>query len=156
MKNTNLDCSLASNSLPINYYITIYVCQLQHLPKRNYVFSHTWLEAFQWLDFYKHIVVFVCVHVSHSVVSDFLPFSGLCPTRLLCPWNSQGKNEYWSGYPFPFPGDFPNPRIKPRSPTLQTVSFTIWATREAWMYWEDPEGWDGEGGRRGDRDGEHM
>ena len=22
--------------------------------------------------------------------------------------------------------------------------------------WEDPEGWDGEGGRSGDRDGEHM
>ena len=22
--------------------------------------------------------------------------------------------------------------------------------------WEDPEGWDGEGGGRGDRDGEHM
>ena len=122
MKNTNLDCSLVSNSLPINYYIIIYVCQLQHLPKTNYVFSHTWLEAFQWLDFYKHIVAFVCVPVSHSVVFDFLPFSGLCPTRLHCPWNSQGKNEYWSGYPFPSPGDFPNPRIKPRSPTLQTVS----------------------------------
>ena len=24
------------------------------------------------------------------------------------------------------------------------------------MHWEDPEGWDGEGGKRGDRDGEHM
>ena len=24
------------------------------------------------------------------------------------------------------------------------------------VHWEDPEGWDGEGGGRGDRDGEHM
>ena len=24
------------------------------------------------------------------------------------------------------------------------------------VHWEDPEGWDGEGGRRGDQDGEHM
>ena len=24
------------------------------------------------------------------------------------------------------------------------------------MHWEDPEGWDEEGGGRGDRDGEHM
>ena len=24
------------------------------------------------------------------------------------------------------------------------------------VFWEDPEGWDGEGGGRGDRDGEHM
>ena len=30
--------------------------------------------------------------------------------------------EYWSGYPFPSPGDLPNPRIKPRSPTLQADS----------------------------------
>ena len=24
------------------------------------------------------------------------------------------------------------------------------------VHWEDPEGWDGEGGGRGDRDGEHL
>ena len=24
------------------------------------------------------------------------------------------------------------------------------------VHWEDPEGWDREGGRRGDQDGEHM
>ena len=24
------------------------------------------------------------------------------------------------------------------------------------VHWEDPEGWDGEGGGRGDLDGEHM
>ena len=24
------------------------------------------------------------------------------------------------------------------------------------VHWEDPEGWDGEGGGRGDRDGEHT
>ena len=24
------------------------------------------------------------------------------------------------------------------------------------MHWDDPEGWDGEGGRRGVQDGEHM
>ena len=29
------------------------------------------------------------------------------------------KQEYWSGLPFPPPGDLPNPGIKPRSPTLQ-------------------------------------
>ena len=27
--------------------------------------------------------------------------------------------EYWSGQPFPSPGDLPNPGIEPRSPTLQ-------------------------------------
>ena len=29
------------------------------------------------------------------------------------------KPEYWSGWPFPFPGDLPNPEIEPRSPALQ-------------------------------------
>ena len=28
------------------------------------------------------------------------------------------RQEYWSGLPFPSPGDLPNPGIEPRSPTL--------------------------------------
>ena len=30
------------------------------------------------------------------------------------------SQEYWSGLPFPSPGDLPNPGIEPRSPALQT------------------------------------
>ena len=29
------------------------------------------------------------------------------------------RQEYWSGMPFPFPGDLPNPGIKPGPPVLQ-------------------------------------
>ena len=29
------------------------------------------------------------------------------------------KQEYWSGLPFPSPGDLPDPGIEPRSPSLQ-------------------------------------
>ena len=32
------------------------------------------------------------------------------------------RQEYWSGLPFPSPGDLPNPGIKPGSPSLQAVS----------------------------------
>ena len=32
------------------------------------------------------------------------------------------RPEYWSGQPFPSPGDLPNPEIEPRSPTLQAGS----------------------------------
>ena len=39
------------------------------------------------------------------------------------PWIMQSmkfsRPEYWSGWPFPSPGDLPNPEIEPRSPTLQ-------------------------------------
>ena len=30
------------------------------------------------------------------------------------------RQEYWSGLPFPSPGDLFDPGIEPRSPTLQT------------------------------------
>jgi len=32
------------------------------------------------------------------------------------------RQEYWSGLPFPPPGDLPDPGIKPRSPALQADS----------------------------------
>ena len=50
-----------------------------------------------------------------------------CPT-LTAPWTvayqaplSMGfsRQEYWSGLPFPSPGDLPNPGIEPGSPALQ-------------------------------------
>ena len=40
------------------------------------------------------------------------------------------RQEYWSGLPFPSPGNLPNPGIKPRSPAFQTDAllspFPIW------------------------------
>ena len=48
----------------------------------------------------------------------------LCPT--LQPMQLQSmefsKPEYWSGQPFPSPGDLPNPGMEPRSTTLQVDS----------------------------------
>ena len=32
------------------------------------------------------------------------------------------RQDYWSGLPVPSPGDLPNPRIEPGSPTLQADS----------------------------------
>ena len=53
---------------------------------------------------------------SHSAVSDFLQ-----PHGLYNPWNSTGQNT-GVGKPFPYPGDLPNPGIKPKSPALQVDS----------------------------------
>ena len=44
------------------------------------------------------------------------------------------RHEYWSGLPFPPPGDLPNPEIKPTSftsPALAGGFFTTSATWEA-------------------------
>ena len=41
------------------------------------------------------------------------------------------RQEYWSGLPFPSPGDLPDPGIEPRSPALQADALTSepkWAT----------------------------
>ena len=34
------------------------------------------------------------------------------------------RQEYWSGLPFPSPGDLPNPGIEPRSPAFQADALT--------------------------------
>ena len=57
----------------------------------------------------------------------------LYPTLLRPPWSialqvplSMGspRQEYWSGLPFPPPGDFPDPGIEPTSPALAGRFFT--------------------------------
>ena len=34
------------------------------------------------------------------------------------------RQEYWSGLPFPSPGELPNPGIEPRSPALHVDALT--------------------------------
>ena len=35
------------------------------------------------------------------------------------------RQEYWSGLPFPSPGDIPDPGIKPRAPKLQADAYPL-------------------------------
>ena len=61
-----------------------------------------------------------CVCVSHSVVSDSAtPWTAACQAPLSMGFSGQ---EYWSGLPFPPPGDLPYRGIKPGSPALQADS----------------------------------
>ena len=54
----------------------------------------------------------------------------LCPTlamlwtvaRQAPPSMGFSRQGYWSGLPFPSPGDLPDPGIEPRSPALQAGS----------------------------------
>ena len=43
---------------------------------------------------------------------------------LYSPWEFS-RPDYWSGWPFPSPGDLPNPGIEPRSHTLQADSLPV-------------------------------
>ena len=35
------------------------------------------------------------------------------------------RQEYWSGWPFPSPGDLPNPEIEPRSPHCRQILYYL-------------------------------
>ena len=71
------------------------------------------------------------VYVSHSVVSDSVtPWTVACQAPLSMEFSRQ---EYWSGQPFPTPGDLPDPGIKPMSaasPTLAGRFFTLMPPRK--------------------------
>ena len=71
------------------------------------------------------------VSASFSLLLSEPPGSG--PLKDQHPWTvahqaplSMGfsRQEYWSGLPFPSPGDLPNPGIEPRSPALQAGALT--------------------------------
>ena len=57
--------------------------------------------------------------VSHSVVSTSLWPHGRYVAHQGPPSMEFSRQEYWSGLPFPSPGDLPDPGIKPGSPALQ-------------------------------------
>ena len=60
----------------------------------------------------------------------------LQPARLLCPWDSPGKD--WSGFPCSPPGSLPNPGIKPTSPMSPALAGWFFTTSATW---EVPKAW---------------
>ena len=85
------------------------------------------------------LIIYTCVCVKWSEVAQSCPtlcdpvdcsppgssIHRILQARIL-EWVSMGfsRQEYWSGLPFPFQGDLPNPGIEPRSPTLQGDALT--------------------------------
>ena len=67
----------------------------------------------------------MCVCVSCSVVSDSLPPHGLYIARQAPLSMGSSRQEYWSGLPFPSPGDLPDPGIESGSLTLQADSIIV-------------------------------
>ena len=55
--------------------------------------------------------------IAQSCTAFFDPTD--CSLRVMPLSVALSRQEYWSGWPFPSPGDPPNLGIKPRSPELQ-------------------------------------
>ena len=89
------------------------------------------------------VILCVCVGcerggLASAGISKWSEVAQLCPT--LCnsmdsslhqssPSMGFSRQEYWSGLPFPSPGNLPDPGIEPVSHTVGRCS-TVWATRE--------------------------
>ena len=67
------------------------------------------------------VIGYLCVvSVSRSVMSNSAtPWTVVRQAPLSMEFSRQ---EYWSGLPFPSPGNLPNPEIEPGSPALQADS----------------------------------
>ena len=59
-----------------------------------------------------------------SVMSDYLQPYGLQPARLLCSWDSPGKNTGVGCHSL-LQGNLPDPEIKPGFPALQADSLPL-------------------------------
>ena len=99
----------------------------------------TWVQSLGWEDpleqgkaTHSSIVAWkiwwTIVHgiaKSQTQLSDF-HFHFFYILLFATPWTIHSmeffRPENWNGSPFPFPGDLPNPGIKPRSPTWQADS----------------------------------
>ena len=115
------------------------ICEVFH------IFFHNWKKKYTYqcrVSFvFTSILLCMCMHKVTSVMSDSLWPYGLYPTRLLCPWDSLGKNT-GVGCPALLQGIFP---IQGSNPSLlcllhwQAGSFTTGAT------WEDADCFRGPG-----------
>ena len=65
------------------------------------------------------MVVVVGGLVAKSCPTLETPWTVACQTPLSMGFSRQ---EYWSGLPFPSPGDLPDPGIEPGAPALQADS----------------------------------
>ena len=83
-----------------------------------FLLSVSWSETVYFLPPRSSHRIKIYWKWSRSVVSDSATPWTIAYQALLSMGFS--RQEYWSGLPFPSPGDLPNPGIEPGSPALQT------------------------------------
>ena len=59
------------------------------------------------------------------------PWTAVCQAP---PSTGFSRQEYWSGLPFPSPGDLPHPGMEPTSPALAGRSLCHWAPGKPMLY----------------------
>ena len=102
--------------------------------KRKYLMCTVYEEIYELseINSWKHIMILLShIYIRLKTYKDYnigLKWSRSVVSNSATPWTvayqaplSMGfsRQEYWSGLPFPSPGDLPNPAVKARSPALQ-------------------------------------
>ena len=77
---------------------------------------HDWANELKWTESQVVVELLCCIQIFATpwTVAHQAPLPMGFP-----------RQEYWSGLPFPFPGDLPDPRIKRSSPVLQEDSLLL-------------------------------
>ena len=85
----------------------------------------------------SHVVLYGGGLVAKLCLTLMTPWTVTCQAPLSLGFSRQ---EYWSGLPFPSPGDLPNPGIESRSPALQADSLltklvVLYSLTQTSMHW---------------------
>ena len=111
-----------SASIPISYYRAESLQQKTVVGKKDHlVFCLTEFSQFKQTSYWSntrtidmhYACMFNCVQLCVT------PWTVVCLAPLSMGFSRQ---EYWSGFPFPSPGDIPDPGTEPRSPIFQVDS----------------------------------
>ena len=108
--------------IPDPEYLPQLLLRMLSLFTSNSDSSHLWGPHFPLILLWDTSYVFV--YFSHQVISNALwpPWTVPHQAPLSIGFS---KQEYWSGLPFPSPGDLPNPGIEPASSALQADSLAL-------------------------------
>ena len=114
--------TISFNIYIIGYKLYIIICiLLTYIVYTYYIYIYIYIYI---LFMYIYIV---SLHA--YVLSHVWPFATPCTVPYQAPL-SMGfwRQEYWSGMPFPPPGNLPNPEIKPGSPATPALAVNAFTT----------------------------
>ena len=91
-----------------------------------YIYRYRQISIYLSISIYMYICIYLSIYLSTCVCQSLsrarlfaTPWTAIHQVPLSMRFSRQG---YWSGLPFPSPGDLPNPGIEPGSPALQANS----------------------------------
>ena len=130
-----VDCYLRANNVQEQEVASHWSCKLEGI-------SSGWLVPIA-------VCVCVCVCVCVKLLSRVRLFVTLWTVAHQAPLSMGfSRQEYWSGLPFPSPGDLPNPGIEPGSPALQAndlssepprklpIAISVIKSRGSYSWWQ--------------------